>query len=414
VLRFLLELLEGWRIAVRAIWANKSRALLTTLGIIIGITSVTAMATVINGLDRQFEKTLSSLGTDVLYISKWPWGNGPGFDWWNYINRPQIEPGLADVVREQARYAAAVAPLVDTDRTAARKEKSLQVEVTGSTPTYGRIRNVSLAEGRFFTETDERAARNVCVIGHLVARELFPIATPLGKSIRLGGKPCTVIGVQTEVGKGLFGENREDTRVVMPFATFKKLFGLSRWRNVDIMVQVRSLGMMDRAEDELIGLARTARRVPPGEENNFEINDQDSVRQNFASTKLAIYGVGLTLASLALVVGGIGVMNIMFVSVKERTREIGVRKAVGAKKRAVLLQFLLEAIVICLLGGVMGVAGAFGLQAVLEGVLGLATALPVSTLVLAFSICVGVGILAGLAPAWQAARIEPIRALRYE
>ena len=414
MLRFLLELLEGWRIALRAIWANKSRALLTTLGIIIGITSVTAMATVINGLDRQFEKTLSSLGTDVLYVSKWPWGNGPGFDWWNYINRPQIEPGLADVVRKQARYAAAVAPLVDTDRTAARKEKSLQVEVTGSTPAYGRIRNVRLAEGRFFTETDERAARNVCVIGHVIARELFPIATPLGKSIRLGGKSCTVIGVQTEVGKGLFGENREDTRVVMPFATFKKLFGLSRWRNVDIMVQVASLGVMDRAEDELIGLARAARRVPPGEANNFEINDQDSVRQNFASTKLAIYGVGLTLASLALVVGGIGVMNIMFVSVKERTREIGVRKAVGAKKRAVLLQFLLEAIVICLLGGAMGVLCAVGLQAVLEGVLGLATALPVSTLVLAFSICVGVGILAGLAPAWQAARIEPIRALRYE
>jgi len=179
------------------------------------------------------------------------------------------------------------------------------------------------------------------------------------------------------------------------------------------MVKVAPGATVERAEEELTGLLRTARDVAPGEENNFAINDQQQIRSSFSGTKVAIYGVGLFLTGLALLVGGIGVMNIMFVSVRERTKEIGIRKAVGAKKYTILLQFLIEAVVICLLGGFIGL-GVSGLGALGVSALGFPASLPMQTVALAFGICVGVGILFGIAPAWQAATADPIEALRYE
>jgi putative ABC transport system permease protein len=412
--RVLLEIYEGLRIAVQAIWANKLRSLLTTLGIIIGIIAVTLMATVIDGLEQEFEKSLSQLGADVVYVSKWPWGANTNLDWWNYINRPAIEAQLVETIQERSRYARAVAPSTSTNRTAQHKERSIGTEVVGSTPQYGQIRNVELAAGRFFTASDERGARNVCVIGATIADELFPIGTPLGKRIRLGSKPCRVIGVQKKQGEGLFGGTSADETVVMPFSTFEKLFGLSRFRSINVMVQFPQGPEMERGKDELVGIVRIARGVGPTEKNNFEINDSDRIRQSFSATKIAINVVGLFLTGLALVVGGIGVSNIMFVSVRERTKEIGVRKAVGAKRRTIMLQFLVEAVIVCMIGGVMGVLISFGLQPVIEGILGVTAVLPLTTVAVAFGICVFVGIAAGIAPAWQAATADPIEALRYE
>jgi len=408
------EIVEGVRIAAQAIWTNKMRSVLTTLGIIIGIASVTLMATIINGVDQEFEKSLSSLGTDVLYVDDRPWGFNTGGEWWAYINRPPIRADLVEPIRTRSRYADRVAPLVSTRRTASYKNRDVDVSIEGSTPEYGVIRNVELSAGRFFTDADERAARNVCVIGADIAETLFPVATPLGKRIRLEGFPCRVIGVHVREGSGLFGENASpDTRVMMPFQTFKAAFGLSRWRDITVMVQVRSISEIEAAESELTGILRTARRVEPGAENNFAINAQDEIRASFAPVKVTIYGVGIFLTALALLVGGIGVMNIMFVSVRERTKEIGIRKAVGAKRRAILLQFLVEAVIVCLIGGAIGV-GLSALLTVAINAAGITALLPLDTVALAFSICVGVGVLFGIAPAWQAANAEPIEALRYE
>jgi putative ABC transport system permease protein len=408
------ELVEGFRIAASAIWANKLRSVLTTLGIIIGIASVTLMATIINGVDQQFEKSLSSLGTDVLYVDDRPWGFNTG-DWWKYINRPPIQASLAETIRERSRYAERVAPLVSTRRSVTYQDRDVDgVNVEASTPEYGIVRNVELSEGRFYTASDQRGARNVCVIGVDIADELFPVATPLGKRIRIGGYPCRVIGVHAREGEGLFGGNQSpDMRVMMPFSTFEKFFGLSRWRDVTVMVQVGSTRMMKTAEDELTGIIRTARQVEPGGDNNFAINAQEEIRSTFAPVKLTIYGVGLFLTALALLVGGIGVMNIMFVSVRERTKEIGIRKAVGAKKRTIMLQFLIESVIVCLIGGLIGV-GLSALLAMAVNAAGFTAVLPMETVGIAFGICVGVGVLFGIAPAWQGATAEPIEALRYE
>ncbi len=412
--RFIFDILEGLRIAARAVWVNKMRSLLTTLGIIIGIAAVTSMATIINGLNQQFEQSLASLGTDVLYVSKWPWGRNPNLDWWNYINRPQLDPSLAETISERSQYAARVAPLVNTSRTIRHKGRDISARIEASKPAYGIIRNVELGVGRFFTQVDERGARNVCVIGAKIAEALFPTATPLGKMVNVGRYPCRVIGVHAEKGSGLFGGNTSpDLRVMMPFSTFEKFFGISRWRDVSIMVQVPSVTAMTAAEDELIGIVRAARQVDPMEANNFEINEQEQIRATFTPVKIAIYGVGLFLTALALLVGGIGVMNIMFVSVKERTKEIGIRKAVGAKRRTIMLQFLIEAVIVCLIGGLVGIglsAGvAFGINQ-----LGFTAVMPGSTVAIAFGICVGVGVIFGIVPAWQAASAKPIQALRYE
>jgi len=413
VRRFVSEIVEGLRIAAQAIWANKMRSMLTTLGIVIGILSVTLMATVINGVNQEFEKTLSQLGADVLYVDQFPWGQNTDREWWRLRNRPAIQPALAQTIRDRANFAGAVAPTDDTDRTVTYGGRTLEAEITGSTPQYGRIKGVELAKGRFYSRSDERAARNVCVIGATIAEELFPVATPLGKEIGMGEGRCRVIGVQTKQGQGLFGgPGSPDERILIPFSTYDKFFGVSRRWGVNVMVKVAGTSM-GRAEEALTGIVRTARGVPAGERNNFAINDQQQIRQSFSGVKLAIYGVGLFLTGLALVVGGIGVMNIMFVSVRERTKEIGIRKAVGAKQRTILLQFLVEAVIVCLIGGGIGVGlsalGAMGIRA-----LGFAAALPLQTVVIAFSICVGVGILFGIAPAWQAATADPIEALRYE
>jgi putative ABC transport system permease protein len=412
--RFVFEVVEGIRIAGQAIWANKLRSTLTTLGVIIGIAAVTLMATVINGLDQEFDKALSQLGTDVLYVDQFPWGTNADREWWRLRNRPAIQPALAQTIQERSRYAEAAAPMADTDRRVTYRGQEIEAEIVGSPPQYGRIRNVELRKGRFYTQAEERATRHVCVIGATVAEELFPAITPLGKEIEMGSVPCTVIGVQTKKGDSMFGgPGSPDERILIPFSTYDKAFGVSRRWGVNVMAKVTSPALMDRAEEELTGIVRTARGVPPGEPDNFAINDQQQVMDSFASVRIAIYGVGLFLTGLALVVGGIGVMNIMFVSVRERTKEIGIRKAVGAKQRTILFQFLVEAVIVCLIGGVIGL-GVSALGAMGVSALGLTASLPTQTIVVAFVICVGVGILFGIAPAWQAATADPIEALRYE
>ena len=406
-----LEIWESLWIALRAIRVNKLRAVLTTLGIIIGITAVTSMVTVINGIDREFENALSDLGADVLYVERWPWAGGPGFEWWEYINRPRITADLVEVIESRSRYAAAVTAVVSTQRTATYGRRNVAgVQIEGSTPEYPRVRTVKLASGRFFNEFDERMARPVVVIGARVAMELFPVEVPLGKSIRLGGRRVQVIGVLEPSGSGQ-DAGSEDARIRMPYSTFSNFFG-TNWRDASVQVRVLSSDLVPAAEDELTGILRAARGLDATEENDFEINQLKTLREQLAPVKLAIYGIGIFLTALSLIVGGIGVMNIMFVSVTERTKEIGIRKAMGARRRTILIQFLIEAVIICLIGGAIAIVLAIWISKMIQTFM--PSYLPPGTIVMAFSICVLIGIVFGLAPAWRAARSEPIEALHHE
>ncbi len=406
----LLEFAEGLRIALRAIWANKLRAVLTTLGIIIGIVSVTAMFTTINGIERGFDRSMAMLGTNTLSIDK----NPQTFenDWWRYINRPPITRDIAEAIEEQSRYAVAVAPAVGTVRGVQYQDRELStVFIRGSTPSIADINSLNLSAGRFYGEIEERSGRPVCIIGQDVAEALFPNETPVGKRIRVGGTRMEVLGVLEKQGKFL-GLVSFDNQVTMPLSVFENAFGLSQWRQISVQVKVDEAENMVAAEDELTGIVRAVRGLDPMEEDNFAINRNDSFATQISGVKAAIYGVGLFLTGLALLVGGIGVMNIMFVSVRERTREIGIRKAVGASRRAILTQFLLEAVVVCMIGGVIGVALSFLVTQAINSVF--TAVLSPGTVALAFGICVGVGVFFGFIPAWAAARSRPIESLRYE
>ena len=399
---------EGLRIALRALHVHKLRSALTTIGIVIGIVTVTAMFTVINGLERGFERSVAMLGNDVLYVEKMPWF-AQMKDIVKYRNRPDIKEDLIEVIQQQARYVEAVAPSVFTGRPVRYRDRALYgVFIQGSTPAQTNISDIDLTEGRWYNDFENRTARNVCIVGAEVAENLFPNEIPIGKQIRVGGHRFEVIGVLAEQGKflGLFSF---DEQIQLPYNTFKKLFG-SR-RSIRIEVKAAS-GELELAQDELTGILRAARGVDALDEDNFAINRQESFRDIIAATKATIYAIGIFLTALALVVGGIGVMNIMFVSVKERTKEIGIRKAVGAKRRTILIQFLIEAVIVCMVAGLIGVAISAGVAALINTFF--TAYLSFETVVLAFSICVGVGIVFGLVPAWSAAKAEPIEALRYE
>jgi putative ABC transport system permease protein len=412
VLRFFFEFWEATRIAIASVWSNKLRAVLTTLGIIIGIVSVTGMATVVNGIEKGFEQDIASLGTDVIYIEKWPWVRGPGIKWWNYINRPNITADMAEALNERSQSVEVATAVVRTSRSLKSSTESISsATIMGAQANYPEVHDVDLADGYFFNEFDDQSARKVAIIGAGIAENLFPFGTPLGKPLTISGSKYTVIGVMTKKGEGSEGPGSEDWGVQIPFNAFENQFG-TRWRDVSVRAKIQSSFAMVDAKDEIRGVLRIARSLDVSEEDNFEINEQATLRATIEPIKNAIFGIGIGLTALALLVGGIGVMNIMFVSVKERTREIGVRKAVGARRSTILIQFLIEAIVICMVGGLVGVGLAFPLSMIIGAVLPASLDLP--TVFFAFGICVTIGTIFGLAPAWTAAKAAPIEALRYE
>jgi putative ABC transport system permease protein len=392
-MRLYYEFAESVRLALGALRGNLLRTILTSLGIIIGITLVTAMGTVISGIEADFDEQMNELGADVLYVEKWPWAGGPNLKWWEYINRPNITADLAEVINERSDLAQVAVPVASTSRTAQYGSRSAGgIGVQGAGAAFPLVNPIDLDTGRFYTALEERSARSVAVIGSSVAEALFPAEEPLGKQIRLGGQRFTVIGVLAREGSGAEGGGSDDNRVIIPYDTFARFYGAA-WRSITVRVKLNEGVELDAGQDELTGILRAARGLDALEEDDFEINQQQALREQLAPIKAAIFGIGIGLTALALLVGGIGVMNIMFVSVKERTREIGIRKAIGAKRRTILMQFLVEAVVVCLVGGLIGA----GISALL-----------------ALGVCVGVGVLFGLAPAWQAAKADPIEALRYE
>ena len=384
------------------------RSLLTMLGIIIGIVTVTAMFSVITGLEKSFENSLSMLGTNVLYVEKTSWF-APPTERRKQWNRPRIETDLAEEITSRARNVRAATPTVFTVRPVKYRDRSLfGVYTQGSTEALTRIQDMNLDAGRWYTEVENQTAKPVVIIGADVAEKLFPSEQPLGKKIRVGGAQFEVIGVLARQGEfmGLFSF---DEQIQIPIQTFGNVFG--RYTNARIDIRAISADVLDEAQDEITGIVRAARGQDAMEEDNFSINRTEMFEQALGQVKGITYAIGIFLTSLALLVGGIGVMNIMFVSVKERTKEIGVRKAVGARRRAILSQFLIEAVVVCLFAGLIGIAISAGITEIITRFF--PASLSFGTVVLAFAICVGVGITFGLVPAWNAARLNPIDALRY-
>jgi putative ABC transport system permease protein len=408
---------EGTRIAALQIAANRTRSILTALGVIIGVIAVTLMGTAIRGIDIGFNRSMSGFGDDVLYVEQYPWSSPA--DFWQFRNRPDIKLTVADrlnsIIAENPRSLLQLAVPAPAIRQTVFYGKRLvsDVYITGTTYEYAYLAETNCDKGRFINEAESRGGRNVCVIGKDVVDGLFGDTDPMDKIIKVRDQEYRVVGVFSKQGSFL-GIFSWDSQVVMPLSSYVKYFKPNQ-ENASIRVKVRDKTRMPEAKEELRGLIRRIRGLLPEQGDNFAINEQQSLRSSIEPVKTGLAIGGLFITGLALFVGAIGIMNVTFVSVRERTREIGTRKALGAPRRAILMQFLIEAIVICLGGGIIGLILAFALFHVISiAVPGFPFQFSPFLVVTALFISVITGIVSGFAPAWQAARLSPAEALRYE
>lgn len=408
-----MNIIEVFRQAIDSIRSNKLRSSLTLLAISVGVFAIISANTAVLVLDTYFKDTLSLMGGDVISVSKYPSISMGGTDWDKYRNRQDITIAQMERLQDQSAILEGIGvnSRYATQRvTFKENETEPNIEIRGANEHYLANNAYDLEEGRNFMLEDMDNARSVAIIGADVAEDLFKVEEPLGKDIRIEGRSYTVIGV-TEAKGNVFGSSL-DQFVIIPYTTLAGIYGKNR--NISIQARTGSVEQLQTGIDELTGLLRTIRKVEPGNENDFEITTNETLSNSLNSFTGILYIIGFIIGGIVLLGAGIGVMNIMLVSVSERTREIGVRKAVGATRKAIVSQFLMESIAICQIGGVIGIIIGAGL--------GNAAAIYLeSNIVIPWSSAAGgvigmtiVGVVFGVYPAFKAAQLDPIESLRYE
>jgi|SRR5208282_3628726 len=412
----LAEVRESFSMAMNAVTAHKLRSALTLLGVLIGVFSIIVVMTAMRVLQSRVEAQISSLGSQTFMIRKWPaifFTLPEGIEKIRRRKNITLQQGLR--FQEKVTLAQSVgiqsyfwAGEIQT----AHAKTAPNVQMLGETPGGFSARNWTLSDGRILADTDVQGVRDVCVLGNTLATNLFPSVSPIGERLKIDGINYTVVGVLEPQGNSLGGD--QDNFAVIPITTGLNRYGGSWWRSLQILVQARDEASYDACVEEATGILRAIRKVPPGEENDFEILSNNSMITQFNSFTLAVRIGMAVVSSIALLAAGIGIMNIMLVSVTERTREIGIRRAIGAKKRNIMTQFIMEAVVLCEIGGVIGVVlGILGGNC-LAWYMSAPPAVPMDWIVLGLAICSVVGIVFGTYPAYKAANLDPIESLRYE
>lgn len=414
----MLQFFEAFKMALTAIWANRLRSALTLVGIVAGVASIIAVMTGISVIQTTMEKEMSVLGTTVFQVQKWANGFNNNVDWRKIARRKPVTVENANAIRERVDAVTMVgSELWDFGHSVRyKKEKAEQITICGGTPEYPANNTHYVDMGRNISANDVHLNRNVAVIGFAVAEKLFPFIDPIGKYIKIDGRKIQVIGVFEEKKSAMGGGY--DNYVLMPITYFKKIYGSKdrrgNDRSVNVTVRVAATPLVADAIEETRFVLRQARNVPPQEEDDFTIFNNASNIRSFNKATAGVKAGAFVIGIIALIVAGIGIMNIMLVSVTERTKEIGIRKALGAKRRNILMQFLLEAIILCNIGGVMGVIVGFALGNVVTIFTGFAVNVPMEWAIGGLLFCTTVGLVFGMWPAMIASKLDPIDALRYE
>jgi putative ABC transport system permease protein len=403
--------MDDLRLAATALGAHRLRAGLTLLGIVIGVFTVVAMMSLLNGLQASIDQNMGGLGADVFQIQKLPnfnFGALPP----EIQRRKNLTLAQAEALRQALPQAAQVgAEVWEGGKEVVQGENSTSgVQVAGGTPEFFTNNNLPIGTGRGFSEGEAMGASRVAVLGASVVDVLFPYGNPIGQRVRLGRLELEVIGTVERQGGSPMGGN-PDNIISIPIALFLELYGTGRSLNITVMA--KSHDEMARLQDLAIGAFRVIRGLDAKAENDFDVYSNDSARATFDEIAGTVTAAGFVICAFTLIVGGIGVMNIMLVAVTERTREIGLRKALGARRGRLLSQFVIEAVLLCVFGGVIGVALAFGATG-LARFLKFPAEVPMWAVALSLGMSSGIGLLAGIYPAWRASRLDPAVALRSE
>jgi putative ABC transport system permease protein len=401
------------RVAFRALARNKLRSILTMLGVVIGVASVVTMVSIGQGATASVKETISRMGNNLLYVRSGSVSSGGVY--WGAGSVKTLTSKDGEAIAREASAVLAVTPIVrHRTQVVAEEANWIPGSMEGVGVDYPVVMNWHVAEGRWFTEQEVRSGAKVALLGKTVVKELFRSRTPIGETVRIGKVPIKVIGIMERRGANAWGRDQDDS-VILPWTTIQMRLAGTGFRNVDrLAVSVVSVGAIERAKREINAILRDRHRIAPGAADDFQIRDLSLYTDAFTQTSRTMTAMLSAIASISLLVGGIGIMNIMLVSVSERTREIGIRMAVGAKGRDIMRQFLVESVVLALLGGMIGIGLGIALSKAISVLARWPTLLSVEAMVVAIVFSTMIGVIFGYYPAWRASRLDPIESLRYE